>query len=136
MKFACWLLCLIPSLAFADIYKSVDADGHVTYSSAPIKGGKRVVLTPAAPAQAARTTPQSFPRVDKETQKGRDDMQRKVLDDELKAEEELLVSAQRALKQGETASPKDDAKLQSLTKQVDLHQRNVNALKIELSKLK
>ena len=139
MKFGYLLLCLIPSLAMADIYKSVDADGHVTYSSAPIKGGKRVILTPLATVNAparATTSPQDFPKVDKETQKGRDSMQRKVLEDELKAEEELLGSAQQGLKQGEATRPKDDEKIKALTKQVDLHQRNINALKIELSKLK
>lgn len=139
MKFACLLLCLVPSLAVADIYKSVDADGHVTYSSAPLRGGKKVVLTPlpamSTPSRSA-ATPQDFPKVDKETQKGRDSMQRKVLDDELKAEEALLVDAQKALKQGEAARPRDEEKLKSLTAQVDLHQRNINALKIELSKLK
>ncbi|MFA6920852.1 MAG: DUF4124 domain-containing protein [Gallionella sp.] len=139
MKFGCLLLCLIPSLALADIYKSVDADGHVTYSSAPIKGGKRVVLTPlpvvSAPARTSNS-PQDFPKVDKETQKGRDSMQRKVLEDELKAEEDLLGGAQQSLKLGEAARPKDDEKIKALTRQVDLHQRNINALKIELSKLK
>ena len=139
MKFGYLLLCLIPSLAMADIYKLVDADGHVTYSSAPLKGGKRVVLTPLptvnAPARAS-ASPQGFPKVDKETQKGRDSMQRKVLEDELKAEEDLFGGAQQSLKQGEASRPKDDEKIKALTKQVDLHQRNINALKIELSKVK
>jgi len=30
----------------ADIYKAVDTSGHVTYSSAPIKGGKKIILEP------------------------------------------------------------------------------------------
>lgn len=139
MKFACLLLCLIPSLAVADIYKAVDADGHVTYSSAPLKGGKKVVLTPLpvmSSSSRSSASPQDFPKVDKETQKGRDSMQRKVLEDELKAEEALLNDAQKAQKQGETARPRDEEKLKALSGQVDLHQRNINALKIELSKLK
>ena len=139
MKFACALLCLIPSLALADIYKSIDADGHVTYSSSPIRGGKKVVLSPlpvTGSSPRTASTPQDFPRVDKETQKGRDNMQRKVLDDELKAEEDLLAVAQKNLKQGEAARPRDEEKIGALASQVDLHQRNINALKIELSKLK
>ena len=139
MKLGYLLLCLFPSLAMADIYKAVDADGHVTYSSAPIKGGKKVVLTPlpvaSAPARAS-ASPQDFPKVDKGTQKGRDDMQRKVLEDELKAEEDLLGVSRQSLQAGEATRPKDDEKIKALTKQVDLHQRNINALKIELSKLK
>lgn len=140
MKFGCLLLCLIiPSLALADIYKSIDADGHVTYSSAPIKGGKKVVLTPlpvmSSPVRAG-ASPQDFPKVDKETQKSRDGMQRKVLEDELKAEQDLLGGAQQGVKLGEAARPRDEEKLRDMTKQVELHQRNINALKIELSKLK
>ena len=38
-------------------------------------------------------TPAGFPRVDPETQKGRDDVRRKVLADELAAEEKLLTES-------------------------------------------
>lgn len=139
MKLGYLLLCLMPSLAMADMYKAVDADGHVTYTNVPIKGGKRVVLTPLptqAPSARASASPQDFPKVDKGTQKGRDDMQRKVLEDELKAEEDLLGGAQQSLQAVEANRPRNDEKIKALTKQVDLHQRNINALKIELSKLK
>jgi hypothetical protein len=62
------LLCLVPAWAHADIYKAVDADGHVTYSSAPLKGGKRVVVSPSAPQAAPErarptSTPAGFPKV-------------------------------------------------------------------------
>lgn len=135
------LLCMVPLLAQADIYKSVDADGHVTYSSAPLKGGKRVVVTPPntrmAPERTrAVSTPQEFPRVSQETQRGRDVTRRNILQDELKTEEGLLNEARQDLAQGEKKQPKDAGKIAALTKQVDLHQRNINALKIELSKLK
>ncbi len=134
------LLCLLPSLAMADIYKAIDADGHVTYSSAPIKGGKRVLLTP--PAQHARarasTTPQDFPKVNEQTQRGRDGSRRKILEDELKVEEGLLAEATQNQKsaEGNPVTVKDNLKMAALSKQVELHQANINALKIELSKLK
>lgn len=142
MKLGILLWCLIPSFALADIYKSVDADGHVTYSSAPIKGGKRVVLT--APAQtasersraSASTTPHDFPKVNEETQKGRDGSRRKILEDELKAEESLLSEAKQSLQVSEAHRPRDVERLKEPNKRVDLHQQNINALKIELSKLK
>lgn len=140
MKLGILLWCLIPSFALADIYKSVDADGHVTYSSAPIKGGKRVVLT--APAQAASersrasTSPHDFPKVNEETQKGRDGSRRKILEDELKAEDGLLSEAKQSLQVSEAHRPRDAEKLKELNKRVDLHQGNIAALKIELSKLK
>lgn len=135
MKLVYLLLCLLPSLASADIYKAVDADGHVTYSSAPIKGGKRVIFTPPVHARAGGS-PEDFPKVNEETQKGRDGSRRKILENELKAEEGLLVSAQQAQKAGEASRPKDEAKLKTLTRQVELHQGNIDALKTELSKLK
>ena len=135
------LLCMVPSLAQADIYKSVDASGHVTYSSAPIKGGKKVILTPLptlSPTVRSKASPQDFPKVTQEAQRGRDDTRRKILEDELRIETGLLSAATQNLNSAE-ANPKaarDDEKRKELSGQMDLHQRNINALKIELSKLK
>jgi hypothetical protein len=140
MKFWILLLCLSPSLVLADIYKSVDADGHVTYSSAPIKGGKRIVLS--APTQntpnhvRASATPHDFPRVTDEAQKGRDGSRRKILEDELKAEVGLMEAAKQSLQVAEAHRPRDAEKIKGLTRQLDLHQGNIAALKTELSKLK
>jgi hypothetical protein len=121
----------------------VDADGHVTYSSAPLKGGKRVVISPPAPQVAperARTTssPAGFPKVNEETQRGRDDARHRILNDELNTEE-LLFSTARQNLQAEEANrsiPRDNAKMKELNAQVDLHKRNIDALKTELSKIK
>lgn len=145
-------LCVCPVLAQAEIYKSIDADGHVTYSSTPIKGGKKIILEPlptmVPPARTA--SPEDFPKVNDATQKGRDEMRRKILQDELNAEEKTLGEAMQNLKEGE-AKPevykgqdgktyrnvaKYQEKIKALQEQVDLHQSNVDALKAELSKLK
>ena len=138
MRLGCLLamLCLSPVLAQAEIYKAIDADGHVTYSSSPIKGGKKIVLEPlpTAPAARARATPQDFPRVDGATQRGRDDTRRKILQDELSTESGLLEESRKNLKAAEAA--RDKEKLGALAEQVDLHQKNIDALKTELSKLK
>ena len=135
MKFVCLLLCLFPFAAQADIYKAVDADGHVTYSSTPIKGGKRLNLLPPVETsrERSRDTAQDFPKVNGETQKERDGARRKILEDELKAEEGLLSTARQDLKSG---NPKDQEKINALNRQVELHQGNVDALKAEISKLK
>ena len=84
------------AVAQAEIYKRVDADGHVTYSSEPIKGGKKLHLEPlptmVAPAAAPakdRGRNSEF-RVDGETQNNRDDTRRKILEDELATEEKAL----------------------------------------------
>jgi hypothetical protein len=142
------LSCIFPLLAHADIYKSIDEDGHVTYSSTPLKGGKKLNLVPL-PTMAPQPIPPDFPRVDNATQRARDDTRRKILEDELAAEDKLLAEAQQNLKDGE-ANPevfkgadgrtyrnvaKFDEKIKQLNEQVDLHQQNVDALKAELSKL-
>ena len=148
------MMSLCPVLAHAEIYKAVDADGHVTYSSTPIKGGKKIILEPlptmVPPRTRSAASPEGFPRVDGATQKGRDDTRRKILQDELSTEEKLLEEAMRNLKEGE-ANPevyrgqdgksyrnvaKYEEKIKTLKDQVDLHSKNVEALNIELSKLK
>ena len=134
------LFLLLPSLALADIYKAVGADGHVTYSSSPIRGGKRVIESTATsePRARATATPEDFPRVNSETQKGRDGTRRSILQDELKTEEILLGTAKESLRAGQTDAKlgKNSDKIKALVKQVELHQRNVEALNIELSRLK
>lgn len=149
------MISLCPLLAQAEIYKAVDADGHVTYSSTPIKGGKKIILEPlptmVPPARVrSSASPEDFPRVDGATQKGRDDTRRKILQDELSTEGKLLEEARQNLKEGE-ANPevyrgqdgktyrnvaKYEEKIKTLKDQVDLHSKNVEALNIELSKLK
>ena len=145
------VLCACPALSYADIYKGIDENGHVTYSSSPIKGGKKLNLPPlptmAPPAKAQ--APADFPRVDNETQKRRDDTRRKILQDELNAEQKLLDEAMQNLKDGESNPEvfkgpdgrtyrnvaKYDEKVKALQEQVDLHKNNVDALNTELSKL-
>lgn len=135
------LLCMVPLLAQADIYKSVDANGHVTYSSVPLRGGKKVILTPlpaSSTAARSKASPQDFPRVTQEAQRGRDDTRRRILEDELRIETKLFNEATHNLNSAQ-ANPRGaggDEKRATLNDQVDLHQRNINALKIELSKLK
>jgi len=144
-------LCACPMLVHAEIYKSVDENGHVTYSSTPLKGGKKLNLEPL-PTMVPPANVQSsegFPRVDTETQRGRDDTRRKILQDELNAEQKLLDEATQNLKDGESNPEvfkrndgktyrnvaKYDEKIKTLQEQVDLHKNNVDALKTELSKL-
>ena len=146
------LLCVCLFPAQADIYKAVGADGHVTYSSTPIKGGKQIILEPLPtmmPPGKARS-PENFPRVDGETQKSRDDTRFLILQNELTTEQQLLKEAKLRLEEAE-ANPevfkgqngstfrnveKYDTKIKPLAEQVDLHQKNIEALTTELSKLK
>lgn len=151
MKSGYWLavLCICPVLVHAEIYKAVDADGHVTYSSTPIKGGKKLNLEPLPTMAPLANVPADFPKVDNQTQRSRDETRRKILEDELNAEQKLLDEATQNLKEGE-ANPevyraqnggtyrnvaKYQEKIKPLQEQVDLHKNNVEALKAELSKL-
>ena len=146
------LMCVCPIWAQAEIYKAVDADGHVTYSSTPIKGGKKIILEPLPtmlpPSKGG--SPENFPKVDSATQKGRDNTRYLILQNELSNEEKLLEEAKQRLQEAE-ANPevfqgqngktyrnvdKFDEKVKPLAEAVELHQRNIEALKTELSKLK
>lgn len=142
------LLCVCPMFAQADIYKAVDADGHVTYSSTPIKGGKKLNLEPLPSMVPYKSRPGNFPKVNSETQKSRDEIRRKILRDELANEEKLLEEAKKNL---DEASPevysgangktyrnvaKYEEKIKPLQAEVNLHQKNIEALNSELSRLK
>jgi hypothetical protein len=93
---------------------------------------------------AATPTPAGFPRVDTATQKGRDDVRRKVLSDELASEEKLLVEARAAYADG-APSPQPEERLDAtkyqqriarLRQAVGLHERNIEALKKEIASIK
>ncbi len=155
LRYMLAVLCICAVPVQAEIYKSVDENGHVTYSSTPIKGGKKIILEPlptmVPPARArSATSPDGFPRVDGETQRNRDDTRYMILQNELSAEEKLLEEARLNLQEGqenpEVFKGKDgktyrnvekyEEKIKTLAAQVELHQKNIDALKTELSKLK
>lgn len=160
-------LCQISSAA-AEIYKRVDADGHVTYSSTPLKGATRLYLesagkpapaptisgasavnhaNPVAPHPKRNEEVANFPKVDSATQKGRDYTRRKILEDELASEQRLLLDAQKKLQEainnpetypGQDGKPmrnaaKQEEKLTALREHVRTHEKNIDALKTELS---
>ena len=145
------VLCVCPMVAQAEIYKAVDENGHVTYSSTPLKGGKKLILEPLPTMMppANVQTPSEFPKVDNQTQRGRDDTRRKILQDELNAEQKLFDEAKQNLNEGESNPEvfkgadgrtyrnvaKYEDKIKPLQEQVDLHKNNIEALQTELSKL-
>lgn len=137
--------------AQADIYKRVDEDGRVTYSSTPIKGGKKIHLEPLptmAPPPKARS--ENFPRVDRETQNRRDDTRRKILEDELATEQRALDEARRKLQEAQDSPQvykgadgktyrnmaKYEENVNTAQQEVRSHEKNIEALKTELSNLK
>jgi hypothetical protein len=139
------LLCTAATLSFnaqAEIYKYVDDNGRITYSNIPKKGSRKLDLEPlpTIPGAKPQATPGSFPKVDSSTQKKRDDSRRKILEEELAAEEKLLADARKALVEGEGTRMGDERnyqkyldRVQKLKDEVALHEKNVTALQKELS---
>src|SRR5712691_13374099 len=104
------MLMLAGAYAWADIYKKVDEDGRVTYSNVPSKGAQKLNLEPLNTVPASKPkSPENFPRVDSNTQKGRDYKRRQVLEDELAQEMKALDEAKKALAEGEGVSLGDEA---------------------------
>jgi len=146
------LLCLGGTgWAQAEIYKSTDAEGHVTYSSTPSRGAIKLGLESAprthasakdalTPTTHARdhSSPSDFPKVDKNTQRNRDSTRRKILSDELEAEEKLLAEARMSLSQTEVSNRGEQTggKLRAQREEVTLHEKNISALKTELNNIR
>jgi len=103
-----------------------------------------VVSAPApAPRAAATPTPPNFPKVDKDTQKSRDDGRRRILEDELTTEQKGLTYARSKLAEQEAVRNGDEKNYQRVLDRlkpyqdaVERHERNVTALKRELSALR
>ncbi len=147
--------------AQAEIYKSVDAEGHVTYSNVKIKGGKKLDLEPADTsfggdnsqakrAPAARTaTPADFPKVDSGTQNARDNKRKAILQAELDSEKAALEKAKLAYAEAESNPEvyktkdgktfrnvaKYEEKLKPLQEEIDAHQRNIDLLQKEINSI-
>jgi hypothetical protein len=152
---AATLLALLAFDATADICKYADAVGNIHYSNvAPDKSWRKIscangdepqrkVGGGSPTARPAVSTP-GFPRIDSETQKGRDDVRRKVLADELASEEKLLVEARAAYADGapqpqpeeRTDAEKYRQRIARLRQAVGLHEKNIEALKKEIANIK
>ena len=119
-----------------DTYRCATESGAFSYFNVPGSNGERAA--PKAP------TPAGFPRVDPETQKGRDDVRRKVLTDELATEEKLLAETRVAYADGAPAplpeeradAEKYRARIARLRQSMSVHEKNIEALKKELATVK
>jgi len=151
-----WLLAL-PMAAAAEIYECLEPGGGKLFTSDPkeakAKGCKAMNLGPPntvstdkPPAQGssksatATPTPKDFPKVDKDTQKQRDNDRRKLLEQELASEEKLLAQARKELAEQESIRLGSETnyqrvlnRLEPYKKRVALHEGNVANLKRELA---
>lgn len=154
-----WCLLLGSAAGVAaqgSVCKYVDADGNIVFSNLPPDKGMRKISclsgeepprrsgSPAGSGAKSTPTPGDFPRVDPGTQKGRDDVRRKVLGDELATEEQLLAEARVAYANGAPVPlPEEQAnaeryreRISRYRQAVQLHERNIDALKKELGNTK
>jgi hypothetical protein len=150
-----WCLALaLAGFAHAQgpVCKYVDADGNIVFSNLPPEKGQRRISclsseeprrgsAPSASGSSKSTpTPAGFPKVDADTQRGRDDMRRKVLGDELAAEEKLLAEARAGYADGappplpeeRASADKYRARIARLRQAITVHERNIEALRKEL----
>ncbi len=160
---ACSVRCLGLAVALAsalaapargDTFKCIDANGRATYTNMKeeAKGKnctvvmREISVVPAAPpARGAATSPSpaGFPKVDAATQKNRDDARRRILEEELNGEEKALAQAKAELTEQEGIRTGDERnyqrvldRLQKYKDEVERHQKNVEALRKELSNTK
>lgn len=148
------LVWVMAAPAWADTFKCLDAAGRATYTNMKeeTKGKnctvvmREISVVPAAqPPRGAATNPSpaGFPKVDAATQKGRDDARRRILEDELNGEEKALAQAKAELTEQEGIRTGDERnyqrvldRLQKYKDEVERHQKNVDALRKELSNVK
>jgi hypothetical protein len=148
------LVLVLPAPARGDTFKCIDANGRATYTNMKdeTKGKncsvvmREISVVPAVPPArgvAANTSPSGFPKVDPATQKNRDGARRRILEEELSGEEKALAQAKTELTEQESIRTGDEKnyqrvldRLQKYKDEVEQHEKNVEALKKELSNAK
>ena len=139
-----------PVVVEGTTYKCYTASGAFSYFNvpdgaprAPEPASRRVPSQPSS-SVAPPPAPSGFPRIDAATQRGRDDVRRKILGDELAAEERLLADARTAFGFGaflflfveQANADKYRQRIARLREAVELHERNIDALRKELGNTK
>lgn len=132
-----------------EIYKCVDASGRASYTNDKRETAGRkcelvttqINVAPPPPAPKAQARP-GFPResfADRANAKGR---QREILEKELAAEQADLVRARQALAEQESVRSGDERnyarvleRLQPYKDRVETHEKNIEALRRELTNL-
>jgi hypothetical protein len=148
------LALMLAAPARGDTFKCVDAMGRATYTNitAETRGKKctlvmrEISVVPAVrPARTAKATPtpQNFPKVDPATQKNRDAGRRRILEEELGAEQQALAQTKAELARQESIRTGDERnyqrvldRLQPYKDDVERHEKNVKALTKELDNMK
>jgi hypothetical protein len=146
---------LYANSAQAEICMYRDAQGHVTYSNvtqSPPKGATKIrcfretkppATTSGNDSPRKTETKDTFPSVDRDTQRQRDASRRSILEEELATEERNLQEARRQLEEQESVRLGNESnyqryleRVQPFREAVENHERNVQALRRELQNLR
>jgi hypothetical protein len=146
IKAVLFSLLALPLLVGATtLYRCSDEFGHTTYTNYKTGKAKCTVLSRddapssmgASQGNSAKTaTPANFPKVADATQKSRDGDRRYILDQEIQAETKHLQEAQKTLADQLAARPAVTGGVQPTRDRIALHERNLDALRREISNLK
>jgi uncharacterized protein DUF4124 len=157
MRLCHWALLLaIASIAVsarAETCKYLDGEGRVIYSNTPNnppKGAKMLKCfsdpTPKPAPQESKPRSEAregFPKVDGQTQKKRDDERQRILETELAEEQQQLEAARQKLAEQEAIRTGDERnyqryldRIQPFRDAVASHERNIEAIRREISNLK
>jgi hypothetical protein len=137
------------------IFVCIDADGHKTYQNSSEGNACRrvdgiVATIPSTelprnqsprPLPRAGISPASFPRVDTNTQRLRDSDRRRILEDELRTEEERLARLRTEFNRGEPQPAADEIigtgryhdHVQRLFEEIERAEGNIASLRRELT---
>ena len=147
------VLFAVTTVVQADVmYQCVDEHGNKTFSNVRL-GGKGFKCTamdlgPATsvpePAPAAKVpSPANFPKVGENTQRERDNDRRRILENELEAEQKNLEQAKKELAEQEASRSGGERnyqrvleRLEPFKNKVALHERNIEAIQKELARLR
>ncbi|HTY04409.1 MAG TPA: DUF4124 domain-containing protein [Rhodocyclaceae bacterium] len=143
---------MIVGTAHADtLFKCSDSAGHTTYTNQKAGNKNCTVLSQDKPistfappkARPNTPTPEGFPRVSSEAQKSRDGDRRRILEEELGNEQRQLDDARRALAEQESIREGGEKnyervleRLKPFQDNVQLHERNIDALQREIGNLR
>ena len=142
-------LVLLAPPALADIWECIDQNGNKRFTNikAESKGCRLMeVKVPIStvpgtrPQAKAVESPKNFPKVDGDTQRGRDAERRRILEQELANEQKLLDQARKELAEQESQRLGSERnyqrvldRLEPYKKKVKLHEDNIANLRRELA---
>jgi Domain of unknown function (DUF4124) len=149
----CLLIAAFPAAAQSDaIWACVDDQGHKVFQNVGNGRGCRRIdgliatvpgTSSAPPARSAApgVSPANFPRVDRDVQRVRDVDRRRILEDELRVEQDRLVHLRQDFNNGSprligeetAASPTYRERVQHLLEEIQRSEGSIASLKRELA---